>query len=403
MSNICMSHTQHRSSTSCRSNSQFLLNVASTAFTKLNPYRAQFTSLFIVTFILFIIPNLVQSIKLLPDDGSTDDNFGYSVALSNDYAVIGAYGNSGSGCAYVFERNYLGHWNQTAKLLPHDGATDDFFGYSVAIFNNYAVIGAYNDDDKGAQSGSAYIYERDSFGGWNRTAKLVPVDGAADDRFGRSVAVSTNYTAIGAHRDDGIGANSGSVYIFERDTEGQWSQTAKLVADDEAADDNFGVSVAARNNYLVIGAPGDLYNSGSSYIFQRNESGQWNQTAKLRPVDLTTDDQFGMHVAASDDYIVIGSHGDDDKGGGSGSAYIFKRNGRTWTQMSKIFAGDAAVGNYFGIVAVSDTYVVVAIPTDDPTHAPTQLTSDPVHGVLVVKLEPLISLSRMIWENGIKH
>jgi hypothetical protein len=157
--------------------------------------------------------------KLLASDGAADDEFGESVAISGDYAIVGAYrdddNGTDSGSAYVFERDGSGNWAEVTKLLASDGAADDDFGESVAISGDYAIVGAPIDDDNGTDSGSAYVFERDGTGNWTEVAKLLASDGATSDYFGTSVAISGDYAIVGAYLDDDNGTDSGSAYIFE--------------------------------------------------------------------------------------------------------------------------------------------------------------------------------------------
>ena len=153
----------------------------------------------------------LQEAKLTASDGAASDNFGYSVAVAGDTAVVGAYGDgSQSGSAYVFTRGGSGVWSQTAKLTAADGAANDQFGYSVA------VAGAYEDDDRGGASGSAYVFVKPA-AGWatgTQTAKLTASDGTTTDYFGISVAVDGDTAVVGAHFDDDNGSKSGSAYAF---------------------------------------------------------------------------------------------------------------------------------------------------------------------------------------------
>ncbi|MBN1795656.1 MAG: FG-GAP repeat protein, partial [Sedimentisphaerales bacterium] len=186
-----------------------------------------------------------QRAKLLASDGEEADLFGDSVDISGDTAVIGAYGDndngSNSGSAYIFCFNDSS-WLQQAKLLTYDGAGYDYFGYFVAISGDTAVIGAFGDDDNGGDSGSAYIF---GFNGssWLQQAKLLASDGAAEDYFGFSVAISGDTAIIGAYSDDDNGYDSGSAYIFHFNGS-SWLQQAKLLASDGADSDYFGFSVA---------------------------------------------------------------------------------------------------------------------------------------------------------------
>jgi len=105
-----------------------------------------------------------------------------------------------------------GWWEQT-KLLASDGATSDNFGRTVSVSGDYAIVAAYLDDDKGSGSGSAYIFKRDGTS-WSQQAKLLASDGDANDEFGVSVSVSGDYAIVGADYDDDNGSDSGSAYIF---------------------------------------------------------------------------------------------------------------------------------------------------------------------------------------------
>ncbi|OQX02531.1 MAG: hypothetical protein BWK80_57685, partial [Desulfobacteraceae bacterium IS3] len=312
-----------------------------------------------------------QQAKLTATDGAERDCFGRSVSISGDYALVGASGDDdkgyNSGSAYIFRRNSEGSWTQQAKLTADDGAADDYFGNSVSISGDYALIGAYEDDDKGGKSGSAYIFRRNSDGSWTQQAKLTADDGAAYEYFGYSVSISGDYALVGAYWDDDKGYDSGSAYIFRRNSDGLWTQQAKLTATDGAAEDYFGWSVSISGDYALVGAYLDDGASGSAYIFRRNSDGTWTQQAKLTADDGATYDYFGRSVSISGDYALVGAYEDDDKGGSSGSAYIFRRNSDgAWTQQAKLTANDGAAGNNFGnSVSISVDYALVAAYEDD--------------------------------------
>ncbi|MCX7029385.1 MAG: FG-GAP repeat protein, partial [Spirochaetes bacterium] len=153
----------------------------------------------------------IQQDKLMASDGAGGEEFGNSVSISGDYAIVGAcYDNdqgTSSGSAYIFVRNGT-DWTEQDKLLPSDGAAYDFFGYSVCISGDYAIVGAFWefwDDDPG--SGSAYIFVR-SGTSWTEHAKLTPSDGVTGDCFGRSVCLSGDYAIVGAVQDDDQGTDS---------------------------------------------------------------------------------------------------------------------------------------------------------------------------------------------------
>jgi len=217
------------------------------------------------------------------------------------------------------------------KLLPNDGSATDLFGFSLSMDGDTIVVGAPWDDDNGRDSGSAYVFTRDTDGtAWRQQAKLLPDDGAADDMFGYKVAVDGDSIVVGARWDDDNGEDSGSAYVFSRDSTGSttWRQQAKLLPDDGAADDEFGGSVAVYNDTIVVGAYYDDDNgdrSGSAYVFTRDSTDGtgWKQKAKLLPNDGAAGDQFGFGIAIYGDTIVVGAEDDDDNGSTSGSVYVF--------------------------------------------------------------------------------
>ncbi len=310
-----------------------------------------------------------EQAKLTASDGAAEDFFGISVSISGDYAVIGAYcdddNGSNSGSAYIFHRSET-TWTQQAKLTASDGAYEDYFGTSVSISGDYALIDAHRDDDNGNNSGSAYIFHRNGTT-WTQQAKINASDGADQDHFGYPVSISGDYALIGSYRDDDNGYNSGSAYIFHRSGT-TWTQQAKLTASDGSAEDYFGISVSISGDYAVIGAYWDDDNgieSGSAYIFLRNGT-TWTQQAKVTASDGATEDGFGRSVSISGDYAAIGAYWDDDNGDNSGSAYLFQRNGTIWTEHSKIIASDGATNDHFGISASIDgEYAMIGAYYDD--------------------------------------
>ena len=266
--------------------------------------------------------------NLTASDAAAGDNFGRSVAIDGNYALIGAAGTAddpdASGSAYLFEHTDTG-WTQTQKLTANDAATGDAFGWSVAIDGTYALIGAYGDDDDGDASGSAYLFRRTDTG-WTQTQKLTANDAAASDAFGWSVAIDGNDALIGAIFGDADADDVGGAYVFERSDTG-WTQTQKLNANDAALGAFFGFSVAIDANHALIGANDDFDNgtrTGSAYIYQRTDTG-WTELQKLTASDAASDDDFGQSVAIDGTYALIGASGDDDNGDDSGSAYIYPR------------------------------------------------------------------------------
>jgi hypothetical protein len=319
--------------------------------------------------------------KLTAADGDPNDYFGGSVSISGDYAIVGARlddeNGTDSGSAYIFTPNDVdpNNWDQVAKLTADDGAVEDYFGNSVSISGNYAIVGASRDDDNGDASGSAYIFTPNDVdpNNWDQVAKLTADDGDPNDYFGNSVSISGDYAIVGAYGDDDNGAGSGSAYIFTpNDVDPKnWDQVAKLTASDGAANERFGNSVSISGDYAIVAAYWDSDNgtlSGSAYIFTPNDvdPNNWDQVAKLTAADGASFDFFGNSVSISGDYAVVGALWDDDSGSNSGSAYVFQRIDTTWFEQAKLLAADGAADDHFGnSVSISGNYAIVGASRDD--------------------------------------
>ncbi|MEA3452058.1 MAG: FG-GAP repeat protein, partial [Bacteroidota bacterium] len=231
--------------------------------------------------------------------------------------------------------------NEFQKIIADDGIAYDYFGRSVATSGNYAIVGAHQNNSNSDGSGAAYIFEL-AGAEWIQTAKFEPTDGAADDEFGYSVDIDGNFAVVGSYMDDDRGDQSGSVYIF-RNNSGTWEQVTKLVASDGEQNDNFGISVSISGNYIIVGAPGDDdngTNSGAVYMYQYMGT-YWNET-KISITGNDQGDELGTSVAIEGNYAVIGAMGDDDIGPSNGAAYILKNNSGTWGQTNKIWSTDIA-------------------------------------------------------------
>src|SRR3990172_3418908 len=267
-----------------------------------------------------------QQAKLTAGDGAAGDYFGERVSVDGDTALVGAVwdddNGTNSGSAYVYVRSGT-TWSQQAKLTAGDGAAGDWFGSWVSVDGDTALVGAMFDDDKGTDSGSAYVFVR-SGTSWSQQAKLTASDGAAGDELGESASLDGNTALVGVYRDDDNGTDSGSAYVFVRSGT-TWSQQAKLTAGDGAAGDQFGASVSVAGDAALLGARFDDDNgpdSGSAYVLVRSGTA-WSQQAKLTAGDGAAGDQFGSDVSVACDTALLAAGGDDDNGTDSGSAYVF--------------------------------------------------------------------------------
>ncbi len=348
------------------------------------PLRRGVIFLSFVFLVLIILSGsaFAQIAKLTVSDSEPDDNFGYSLALSDTTIVVGAWQNdsllANSGAAYVFERvSGSNNWNQVIKLIPDNADfAGDEFGKAVAIDGNWLIIGAQFDDYAGKDRGSAYVFERtpNAANAWSQAAKLTAEDSAFRDFFGQTVAISGTRAVVGAPEDDDFGNQSGSAYVFERNpADGSWNQVAKLTANDGEANDIFGSSVTISGETIIVGANEhshqDVNNNGAAYVFQRNPSdGSWDQVAKLTASDGDELDRFGFSVALIGDRALIGAPFDDDSNNVGGSAYVFERtpSTNTWSQTAKLTAAVPKLGNQFGrSVALAGEQALIGAPEED--------------------------------------
>lgn len=269
-----------------------------------------------------------QQQKLTASDAALGDRFGFSVSIDNNTIVVGAYGdNSEAGAAYVFAKSGP-TWTQQQKLSASDANAGDRFGYSVSIDYNSVIIGAYrHHHSEHFYTGSAYVFTR-SDQSWTQDVVLHASDPNDNDYFGYSVALDGNCAVIGAYECDINGVSeAGAAYVFER-TDTGWIQQQKLVNTiDPNAGDDFGKAVAIEGDTVLIGCPNYYFDdekTGAAFEFVRS-GGSWIQQSLLAADDANAGDEFGFSVALSGRRIIAGAHYSGDYGPYSGSAYVFTR------------------------------------------------------------------------------
>ncbi len=308
--------------------------------------------------------------KLMPSDGSSYDYFGLSVALDGDYALVGApyfydaEKRMVSGAAYVFAWDGSA-WVEVQRLSPSDLSADDRFGYRVALDGAYALVGAPGDDQMGSASGAAYVFEWNG-STWIERQKLVAPDGADNDGFSLSLSISEGRILIGAQYDDDNADDSGSAYVFEWE-EGTWSTVSKLTDADSTNLGEFGKSVSVSGNRLLVGSSfhdGIKDRIGSAHLYEWDGS-SWKLVVKLAPSDGAAFSSFGGSVSLDGDLALVGARGDDGNEMDTGSAYVYEWDGSGWRE-TKLTASDGAVGDWFGASAsVSGERVLVGASFDD--------------------------------------
>ncbi len=304
--------------------------------------------------------NWIQVRKFTEPSRLMGNNYGHGIAVDRDHLIISAFGNDydvnesnqivGAGAAYIYERSSLGNWALVQKIISSDRQMDDAFGLAVDIEGGRAIVGTrvHSFDLNGGNylpsAGAAYVFERASSGSWVEVQKLVTQERDSLDQFGTTVAISGNTIAVGAPREtlNASGMDSmylaGATYIFEREGNGNWIQTQKLVASGRLPNRAFGNDLDLSGDYLMVsglldadGLPAQpsLVDAGAVYFFQRGTGGAWSEAHKLVASDRDAEDYFGQTVAVSGNQAIFGAPSEDHDvtGGafisGAGSAYLF--------------------------------------------------------------------------------
>ena len=311
----------------------------------------------------------IQHQKLNLSDAAADDEFGTTLAMSGDYAIVGVPrkddAGKNAGAAYIFTRQGT-QWVEQMKLVALDAKAGDYFGISVAIAGNTAIVGAYRANNPVADAGAAYIFERRG-NIWIQTTVLIAPDASRFANFGFSVGTDGRTAIIGAIRDDEAGENAGAAYIFIRDPSG-WIFQKKLIGNNTEANDNFGYAVDVDGDFAIVTSPHNK-NTGAAYIYKREEGRFWlqkrNRTRiRMIPIDPDGATSFGVSVDISGETAVIGARGGIVGEDTVGAAYIFTENEPPfWNQHTKLVASDRSSGDQLGFaVAISGNEVITGAP-----------------------------------------
>ena len=254
-------------------------------------------------------------------DGSGILRFGYAVDISGSYAIVGNPSDfNGAGAACLYHRIDT-TWSLQIEVIPDNYEYGDNFGKSVGISGDYAIMGAPGDSDYGADSGSAFIYVQ-SGATWNFHEKLLASDGATDDLFGSAVAIDRDYAVVGAPGNEDLGIDTGAAYVFVRSGT-DWVEQEKLTASDGNSMDFFGTSAAISGDYIVAGTKNEMSDTGAAYVFVRNGI-DWVEQKKLTASDGATGDEFGFAVGIFGSTVIAGAPYDDDNGDASGAGYFYE-------------------------------------------------------------------------------
>ena len=319
------------------------------------------------------------------------DQFGNAVAMDGNYVFVAApfeddAGGLSSGKAYIFKTT-TGDWTDTTKLHTLDnpnaygGSANDRFGYSIGISGNYAIVGAYGEDDGGTDSGKAYIFNVTTGALLHTLDNPNPYSSSTNDVFGIAVAIDGNYAIVGAPWEDDAGISSGKAYIFNVATGLRVHTLDNPNAYEPSTGDSFGGAVAISGNYAIVGASfeddggtglgtqgGTGLSSGKAYIFNVATGLRVHTLDNPNAYSTSADDGFGRSVAISGNYAIVSTTGEDDAGGNnSGKAYIFDvTTGLRVHTLDNPNDYDPSAGDQFGFsTAISGNYAIVGAPYED--------------------------------------
>ncbi len=313
-----------------------------------------------------------QNTTLIQNNPVRFDRFGESLDIYNHTLFVGFseddnQNGRNAGSAYVFENNGTA-WNNMGILTPDDGYSYQRFGSTVSVYNDTAILGVPYSGVSGYGSGAAYVFERDTQGGiWLQTAKIIPDIGYRQEYFGSSVAMYDGVIAVGSLSDRGT--NSGSVRVFEKNTNGTWSQTQKLFPENN--DRRLGYSISMDAETLVASSEFYDYNSdsmaGTIYTFEKGINNEWSRTDRLLPDEHIPGDSFGYSVSLSGDKMIVGTPNFLSYGSASSgfdSAYTFENNGTAWNNTARITPSDGLHDDFGKAVSMYGNTALVGIPYD---------------------------------------
>ena len=312
----------------------------------------------------------VEESALLASDGGFGDSFGTSVAIDGDTIAIGTYldddGGSNAGAVYVFVDQGGGAWSEEDKLTGQ--TSQDQFGYAVALDQDVLAVGAPFADGGVAGSGAGYAYRRDVNGVWQSEGVLSAGAATGGNQQGLSIAVADGTIFVGAPYDDSIDSGAGAVHVFEEGV-GSWTESTTLTVATSQSNDHMGIALAAADGKLVAGADGNdavASNGGVAYVFSRPMGGSWTLEDTLTPAGLASQDSAGSAVALGSGVVLVGLPNADDFGSNTGAVAVFHNDAGSWLQQTRLDAGRGSVFDAFGTsVAIDGNFAVIGAPGDD--------------------------------------
>ena len=280
-------------------------------------------------------PTHAQIRALAHPDTTVGNFFGAAVALGGDRALVGATGEAAcgpnAGAAYVFDRDTSGVFVETARLVPDDCAAGDLFGRAVALSGDRALVAAGGEVVDPHRPNAAYLFERDSTGAWHQAAKWAGTPGQDEGAFATSLALDGDRALVTTGGDRARGGYGGVAYVYERDRNGLWHQTARLSGSGGTSAGIFGThSALSGGRALVTASPYDDRGTGTVYVFDRTPDGVWTETARLGGIESPR-----VYADLDGDRLLVGTPRAGPQASGEARFYHRKNDG-TWRRIATL-------------------------------------------------------------------
>jgi hypothetical protein len=327
------------------------------------------TNVAILFLVISQISILAQNVgqKIYAIDANSGDYFGQSVSIHGNYALIGANGaynelsgDNDAGVAYFFKK-VDGFWTFLQKIAEPEIRLYDDFGYTLDMNNNYAIIGA----PQFGSSGAVFVYKKIG-NEWQRQLKLPEY---YRTEFGYSVAIDSNNIVVGAPDSKGWGPSSswrGAAWVFSKtgiDDNETWTEVSKIAASDGYDNGHLGYDVDISGNYIIVGAwtaSADYYGRSAAYIYEY-ENGKWVEKQRLFPNGTdTTTNHFGKCVSIFNEIAAVGAPEEPNESAVNGAVYIFEKNNSNWNESAKIISPDTSKFTSFGrSIDINDKKIII--------------------------------------------
>jgi len=277
-------------------------------------------------------------------------------------AYYDSYNEIYEGSAYIYYLNTsTNEWNAAKILLPTGSTEGDLFGYKVAINSQYAAVCALFDDESGAISGAVYLFGKDTGGtdNWGLVKKILPDNAFNGLNFGASLSFYEDELFIGATGESTNGEYSGACFVYSENEGGanNWGNVDVLFANDASEYDNFASNIYINEYYLMISAE----NAGSSnpgegavYIFEKDINDFWNQTAKITSSVQETGSKFGASVIFAENLLFVGAPEKTESNTNEGQVYVFSYDDESWSEIMSLNNSNSGENYYFGKSVASD-------------------------------------------------